>query len=139
MTYSDNIAVLIKGGAYGASKSRGDMAAHQKWKKRIIAATRAIPTVTGPCCVTLAFSLPADRFPRDHPYGTDLDNLANLVLDALNETIFPKKIGKDSCVVSLSVTKTKAPSPKEAGLSYWFAQFPVSFNFHSGRTGFRRA
>lgn len=59
--------------------------------------------------------MPPDKFPSDHPYGSDLDNLLKRFFDALNETIFSDVPGKDGCVVSLEVTKTKVAGYAEAG------------------------
>lgn len=63
----------------------------------------------------VTFLLPPDKYPADLPYGSDLDNLLKRFLDALNQTIFSMTIGKDSSVVSLTATKVKVPSSKEAG------------------------
>lgn len=63
----------------------------------------------------VTFLLPPDKFPKDFPYGPDLDNLLKRFMDALNETIFSETQGKDSCVVMLTVMKTRAASNQEAG------------------------
>ena len=63
----------------------------------------------------VTFLLPPDKFPTDFPYGSDLDNLLKRFLDALNETIFSESKGKDSCIVSMHVTKTRVNSNDEAG------------------------
>jgi hypothetical protein len=49
------------------------------------------------------------------PYGSDLDNLLKRFQDALNETIFSEAKGKDSCIISLTASKIKVSSAKEAG------------------------
>jgi Holliday junction resolvase RusA-like endonuclease len=128
--------VLIKGGAYPSKKPRGNTAAQREWKKHIIKATRNLQKVKGPCEAVMYFSLPGDRFPDDLPWGTDLDNLAKLVLDSLNETVFREAPGKDSCVVSLSIYKTKAPTPDEVGIYLSVREVPSFVRFTFGRRGF---
>ena len=111
-----NAHLLIKGGAYPFTKNRGDTAAKERWKLAIINATKRLLKVRGACEVDIWFSLPPDRFPLDFPFGTDLDNLSKLVLDAMNKTVLSEAPGKDSCVVSLSTNKTKAKSDGEVGI-----------------------
>lgn len=59
--------------------------------------------------------LPPDEFPTDFPYGPDLDNLLKRFMDALNVTVFSEAKGKDSCIVSMMVLKTRVASREEAG------------------------
>src|SRR5439155_747681 len=72
------------------------------------------PRVTNVCMLKATFLLPTDKFPYDLPYGSDLDNLLKLFLDALNEKVFSGAKGKDSRVISLTVMKTMVSSSKEA-------------------------
>ncbi len=85
------------------------------WTKAIIAQTKDLPKITDGCVAKITFLLPADKFPADYPFGSDLDNLVKRFFDALNETIFSDAPGKDSCVISLNVTKVKVNSEREAG------------------------
>ena len=64
----------------------------------------------------VTFLLPPDKFPSDFPYGPDLDNLLKRFMDALNHTIFSGTHGGDSCVVMLTVMKTKVATSIEAGV-----------------------
>lgn len=77
--------------------------------------TRHLPTVTEACFLKLTFLLPSDKFPRDFPYGPDLDNLLKRTLDALQKTIFREAKGRDSCVVALFAMKTRVEDLAEAG------------------------
>jgi len=66
----------------------------------------------------VTFILPANKFPADLPYGSDLDNLLKRFLDALKDTIFSEVPGGDSCVVAITVMKTRALSSKEHGAHF---------------------
>lgn len=118
--------IYVKGGAYGAFKNRGNKAGIKVWQQAVIAATRDSTRVKGPCKLVLRFILPPDRYPSDHPYGPDVDNLAAAVLDALNETIFSMVPGKDGAVLWLEVMKLKASTPAEAGLDIIVESLPAS-------------
>ena len=71
-----------------------------------------MPKIKEACEMRIIFMLPPDKYPLDHPYGSDLDNLLKRVQDALNRTIFSEVPGKDGCVVGLSVKKYKAKDRK---------------------------
>ena len=77
--------------------------------------TAHLPKVVHPCVVRATFRLPPDKFPKDHPYGSDLDNLLKRFFDALIETVFSDASGKDGIVVSIEATKVKVASAGEAG------------------------
>ncbi len=109
------ISVMIRGVPYAQMKARGDMDAPQRWSDAIIEQTRGLPCVTEACLVKITFLLPPDKFPTDFPYGPDLDNLLKRFMDALNETVFSEAKGKDSCIVSMTVLKTRVASREEAG------------------------
>lgn len=116
MKSKSEFVVLIKGGAYGSNKSRGDLQARDDWREKIKAATAGLPKFKQSCRLTLYFSLPPDRFPKDYPFGPALDNITDLVFDALGETVFSELPGKDSSVTSLTVHKMKAERADEVGL-----------------------
>lgn len=63
----------------------------------------------------MTFLLPANKYPKDFPYGNDLDNLCKRLFDALRKTIFSDARGKDSCVIALHVMKTKFPPNGQSG------------------------
>src|SRR6267378_6130586 len=96
-------------------KSRGNQAAPEKWSEEVVRQTRELPKIKDACILKVTFLLPPDKYPRDMPYGPDLDNLLKRLLDALNQTIFSGAKGGDSCIVSLTVMKTKAPSDAASG------------------------
>ncbi len=72
----------------------------------------------------VAFPLPPDKFPSDDPYGPDLDILVKRFMDALNETVFCEAKGKDSCIVSLNVSKSRVASRDTSGAH--LEVFPVT-------------
>jgi len=69
----------------------------------------------GPCELDVEFVLPADKFPRDFPYGMDLDNLLKRLLDALGKTVLQDAPGGDSAIVRLSARKHPASPTEEPG------------------------
>jgi Holliday junction resolvase RusA-like endonuclease len=94
---------------------RGKVDAPAQWTKKVIAQTKDLPKVQNACFLKITFLLPPDKFPPNFPYGPDLDNLLKRFLDALNQTVFSETPGKDSCVVSLQVMKTKVDDERMAG------------------------
>jgi Holliday junction resolvase RusA-like endonuclease len=105
----------IKGTPYGQNKSRGNTEAPAKWTEAVIQQTSVLPKISEACLLKVTFILPEDKFPKDFPYGPDLDNLLKRFLDALNHTIFSDSRGKDSCIISITATKTRATEKEEAG------------------------
>jgi len=110
-----HLSHLISGVPYSRSKARGDTDAPNRWTDAVIEQTRHLPKVTEACILRVTFLLPPNKFPTDLPYGPDLDNLMKRFSDALNQTIFSETEGKDSCVVEMSVMKTRVDSESEAG------------------------
>ena len=109
------ITATIRGVPYAKAKSRGDQQAPARWTRAVVDQTRHLPTVTEACFLKLTFLLPSDKFPRDFPYGPDLDNLLKRTLDALQETIFREAKGRDSCVIALFAMKSKVNDSAQAG------------------------
>ena len=109
------ISVKIEGIPYGKNKTRGDTDAPKKWSEAVIEQTKDLPKIKEACIVNLIFLLPQNKFPRDFPFGPDMDNLLKRFFDALNETIFSEAEGKDSCVISLNTTKVKVENDEQAG------------------------
>jgi hypothetical protein len=110
------ISTTIRGIPYAQAKSRGDLNAPARWTAAVIAATEKLPTVTEASFLKVTFLLPADKFPRDFPYGPDLDNLLKRTMDALAKTVFRNAAGHDSCVIAVFAMKTKVASDEEAGM-----------------------
>ena len=110
-----HIITRIAGIPYGKSKTRGNTLAPKVWTRAVIDQTKTLPKVKETCIVKITFLLPQDKFPSDLPYGPDLDNLTKRFFDALNHTIFSETQGKDSCVIEVSVMKTRVESEEEAG------------------------
>lgn len=87
------------------------------WKARIRASSSAIPRelghlAPGPISCSMAFLMPTkdtSRFGKPHTQVPDLDNLAKLVLDAMQDTGL---IANDSHVALLSLSKSWAPADK---------------------------
>ena len=116
--------VIIKGGAYGAFTSRGNKVGVKEWQMIVKQATERTPKIKGPCKLQLRFVLPPNRYPTDHPYGPDVDNLASAVMDALNETIFSDVPGKDGAVLWLETLKLKAEKEEDAQLIIFVEALP---------------
>ena len=110
-----HIYTKISGIPYGQRKARGRQDTPKQWSKQIIDQTKDLPKIKEACILKVTFLLPRDKYPKDLPYGSDLDNLLKRFQDALNETIFSEAKGKDSCIISLTATKVKVNSAKEAG------------------------
>ena len=106
---------MISGVPYSRNKTRGNIRAADVWSERVRTQTAALPRVREACALKVTFLLPPDKYPSDFPYGPDLDNLLKRFMDALNSTVFSETHGGDSCVVMLTVLKTRVSSTEEAG------------------------
>ena len=109
------VDLFIEGVPYGQRKPRGDIEGPRRWTQTVKRATKNLPKVRGECHMTVMFVLPSDKYPTDHPYGPDLDNLMKRLLDALNDTIFSEVAGKDGSVVQLAVSKREAVQGERTG------------------------
>ncbi|EIJ42621.1 hypothetical protein BegalDRAFT_1744 [Beggiatoa alba B18LD] len=110
------ISQKIIGVPYGKTKDEIGQLLLRNWQNAIVEQTKNLPKIKGVCVLKLNFLLPADKFPARFPYGPDLEGLIGRVMDSLNSTIFSEVAGGHSCIMSLSVKKTKVPSDKEAGV-----------------------
>ncbi len=110
-----NISLKILGIPYGKSKVRGNVCAPKDWSRAIIEQTKHLEKIKEPCFLEVTFYLPKNKYPKDLPHGSDLDNLLKRFFDALNETIFSEIEGKDSCVIELKAKKEPVSSGNEAG------------------------
>ena len=104
------VDIFVEGTPYPRHKVRGDIEAPDRWSAAIRQQTEKLPAVSGPCRLEVDFILPGDRFPGDHPFGTDLDNLLGRLLNALNETVLANAPGKDGAIVELRACKVPAGS-----------------------------
>lgn len=84
----------IRGVAYSQAKVRGNVTARKDWTASVVDQTKEMPKLKGPCLLRVTFRLPPDKFPADHPYGNDLDNLLKRFFDALNLTVFSDAPGR---------------------------------------------
>ena len=109
------ISQKISGIPYGRNKNRGDTEAPKKWTQAVIDQTKELPKIREACILRVTFLLPPSKYPKDLPYGSDLDNLMKRLSDALNVTVFSDTEGKDSCIIQMSVMKTKVDTEAEAG------------------------
>jgi hypothetical protein len=112
---SSYINIKISGTPFAKNKIRGNLLGPQQWSKHIVSQTKDLPKINEACILHVTFLLPPVKFPKDYPFGSDLDNLLKRFFDALNETIFSEAKGKDSCVISLHASKVKVNSESEAG------------------------
>jgi len=109
------LSVHIKGVPYCRYKTKGDTTGPKRWTEAIVEQTKDLPKVSEACVLRVTFLLPGDKFPKDFPYGPDLDNLLKRLLDALGKTVFSETAGGDSCIIFLSTMKTKVASEEKAG------------------------
>ena len=123
MTYINH---MLRGVPYSQAKNRGNKEAAPAWSNTVIEQTRSLPRVKEACALKVTFLLPPNKFPKDFPYGPDLDNLLKRLLDSLNKTIFSETQGHDSCVVHLTAMKAKVATEKDAGAH--IEVLPVSVN-----------
>ncbi|MEW6518090.1 MAG: RusA family crossover junction endodeoxyribonuclease [Thermodesulfobacteriota bacterium] len=109
------INMKISGIPYAKGKTRGNIRGPEVWTNQIIDQTAGQPTVDGPCILRVTFLMPPDKYPKDFPYGPDIDNYLKRFQDALNKTIFKNAPGGDSCIMLLEASKVKVASNDEAG------------------------
>ena len=117
---------FVRGIPYARSKTKGRLEAPGIWTSAVIEQTTGLPTVTGPCELSVEFVLPGDKFPRDFPFGMDLDNLLKRLLDALEKTVLNGAPGGDSVIVALAARKRPIHPGEEPGARVVFrrAKFP---------------
>src|SRR5438093_12100422 len=109
------VRVRISGIPYAQLKSRGRRDGGPEWSRAVKQQTVHLPPAGGPCRIRVAFFLPANKYPLDHPYGMDLDNLLKRFFDALETTVFRHVPGKDGCITEIVASKVKVSSDAEAG------------------------
>ena len=112
----DHQYLFIKGIPYSQNKARGNKKGPEDWTSTVIDATKHLIKVENSCILKITFLLPPDKFPKDLPFGPDLDNLLKRFLDALNRTVFSDAQGQDSCVISMNVSKTKVKDIDKSGV-----------------------
>jgi Holliday junction resolvase RusA-like endonuclease len=110
------IDVFIPGTPYYQDKERGNVDASQEWSDVVNKLTLELPKIHGPCTVNIDFILPHNIFPKDCPYGPDIDNLLKRMFTALNKTILSEVEGKDSAVCSVTATKRKSVKGDPVGI-----------------------
>ena len=72
------IQLKIFGIPYGKVKTKGNKDAPEKWTQNVIEKTKHLPKVKEACILKVTFLLPPNKFPKDFPYGPDLDNLTKM-------------------------------------------------------------
>ncbi len=107
--------VTITGIPYAQIKFRGRCSGTTEWSDAVKRQTAHLETLRGPCRLRFVFRLPPSKYPLDHPYGMDLDNLLKRFFDALQETVFRDVPGKYGCVIGLEARKQRVGSDAEAG------------------------
>lgn len=117
-----SIKGTVAGIPYGQDKPRGDKSAAPAWTAAVVAQTQLQPRIVGPCILRVTFRLPANKFPADHPYGNDLDNLLKRFCDALKETILSTAPGQDGAIISIQASKARVACDDEAGADYEFIE-----------------
>ena len=103
------VDIFIDGFPTVKKKCRGDKSKPQKWAGQIFEATKKyVGCVGGACKMSVLFMFDQSQYPRDLPFGPDLDNYLKSFQDVLNKTVFNKVAGGDSSVVELIARKRKA-------------------------------
>ena len=98
-------------------KTNGDKTTPAKWRQIIIESTKKYAGIAhGEVKMEVIFFFDPSQFPKDLPYGPDLDNYLKSLLDHLNETVFSSVAGKDSCVKRLIASKHKAKNTGGVGV-----------------------
>jgi hypothetical protein len=120
-----SIRRTIIGVPYSRDYVGKNSAAAMAWTKAVIEQTADLPTVIKPCLMRVTFLLPPNKFPTDHPYGNDLDNLLKRFCDGLVKTVFRDAPGQDGIIMSLEATKTRVESEMEAGAELEIICWPV--------------
>lgn len=92
------------------------MQAAERWTEVVKQTTAALPKVVRSVHIKLSFVLPKDKYPTNHPYGPDLDNLLKRLLDALNHTVLSEVEGNDGAIVRLAASKRKARRGEQTGV-----------------------
>jgi Holliday junction resolvase RusA-like endonuclease len=118
--------VMISGIPYAQLKSRGRRSGCSEWSDAVKEQTAHLPHITGPCRLRVVFLLPPSKYPLDHPYGMDLDNLLKRFLDALQETVFRTTPGRDGCVTEIEARKVRVTSESEAGAELELLELPTA-------------
>lgn len=113
------INIFIEGNPSTLRRVRGDKMRSFKWKRAIIEQTKRCEKVGGPCKMDVIFYFEANQFPWDFPYGPDIDNHLKSFQDALNETIFSKAPGKDSCIIEVIAKKRRGLRKTGVRLRIW--------------------
>jgi Holliday junction resolvase RusA-like endonuclease len=108
----------IAGIPFGHDKVRGDLAGPEEWSRAIRSQTENLPGICGPCMLRVTFLLPPSKFPKDHPFGNDLDNLLKRFCDALQDTVLLQAPGKDGAIVCIEATKARVESDETAGAEF---------------------
>ncbi len=108
----------VAGVPYGQDKVRGNRSAAAAWTKAVVEATAGLPKVSRPCMLRVTFLLPPEKFPKDHPFGSDIDNLLKRFNDALVKTVFSEAEGKDGCIIAIEAVKVRVKSADEAGAEF---------------------
>jgi len=97
-------------------KIKGNKNKTEEWKTAVIRQTQdGVGLLKSECKMKVVFKFHSSQYPTDFPYGPDLDNCIKNLWDALNETLFLKVTGCDSCVKQLDVSKYKYDDSGKCG------------------------
>ncbi len=108
--------VFIQGDPYGANKKTGNRKAPAVWSDVIVVATKEMGSIRDPCRLDVEFILNKAKINQDQPYGADLDNLLELLFDALGKTVLAEAKRKDSAIVEVHASKRWAREQEPAGV-----------------------
>jgi len=122
----------VRGVPYPHLKATGNVEGRLKWTEAIVAKTKSLPKVKGPCLVRVTFRLSREKFHEVSPYGADLDNLLKRFFDALAQTVFSEAPGKDACVVAVEAAKVRVVNSNESGVDGEIIELATANNRSSG-------
>jgi hypothetical protein len=120
-----SIRCSIRGIPFGQDKPRRDQAGPPARSDAVVAPTSTLPKVVRPCIPRVTFLLPPNKFPDDHPFGNDLDNLLKRFCDAIKQTILSDAPGTYGPIIALEATKTRVDGPPNAGAELEIIELPV--------------
>jgi len=133
------VSLFLQGTPYPRNKSRGRVEAAAEWSASVVTQTAGLELVRGPCRLEVTFVLPRDRFPEDHPHGTDLDNLLKRLLDALGKTVLREAPGKDGAITELRAKKRMVREGEITGARIRITELSKDLSRPARRKGLERA
>ncbi len=115
---------FIAGDPYPARKNPRHKGAPKAWSQIIVDATKEMDPIRDPCRLDVEFILNTAKINKDQPYGADLDNLLELLFDALGKTVLAEAKRTDSAIVEVHASKRWAQGQEQAGVWLRISTWP---------------